>query len=86
MCPSCLYRNLLLNNSFTSQILDELIIAGEMQESCKKSVLRVVRIIMFHSLYSIYDLNIILQVAQSDAIEDQENSEDTLARLGSRSL
>ena len=41
---------------------------------------------MFHSLYSIYDLNIISQVAQSDAIEDQENSEDTLARLGSRSL
>jgi len=45
--------------------LDELIIAGELQESSKKSVLRV--------------------VTQSDSIEDQENSEDTLARLGSRS-
>lgn len=49
----------------TSQILDELIISGEMQESSKKSVLRV--------------------VSQSDAIEDQENSEDGLARIGSRS-
>ena len=26
-----------------------------------------------------------MQVTQSDTIEDQENSEDTLARLGSRS-
>ncbi|KAF8760018.1 adaptor complexes small subunit family [Rhizoctonia solani] len=46
-------------------ILDELIIAGELQESSKKSVLRV--------------------VAQSDSIEETENSEDSLARLGSRS-
>ncbi|KAH8830484.1 Longin-like domain-containing protein [Flagelloscypha sp. PMI_526] len=46
------------------KILDELIIAGEMQESSKKSVLRV--------------------VTQSDSVEEQENSEDTMARLGSR--
>ena len=48
------------------QILDELIIAGELQESSKKSVLRV--------------------VTQSDSVEEQENSEDTLARLGSAGL
>ncbi|OBZ70196.1 AP-1 complex subunit sigma-1 [Grifola frondosa] len=47
----------------SAQILDELIIAGELQESSKKSVLRV--------------------VTQSDSIEEQENSEDTMARLGS---
>ncbi|KAF8528670.1 AP complex, mu/sigma subunit [Gautieria morchelliformis] len=46
-------------------ILDELIIAGELQESSKKSVLRV--------------------VAQADQIEETETSEDSLARLGSRS-
>ncbi|KAF8663389.1 hypothetical protein AX16_000963 [Volvariella volvacea WC 439] len=46
-------------------ILDELIIAGELQESSKKSVLRV--------------------VTQADSVEEQENSEDTMARLGSRS-
>ncbi|KAF8238758.1 Adaptor protein complex sigma subunit [Tricholoma matsutake] len=46
-------------------ILDELIIAGELQESSKKSVLRV--------------------VTQSDSVEEQENAEDTMARLGSRS-
>ncbi|KAF6762286.1 AP complex, mu/sigma subunit [Ephemerocybe angulata] len=46
------------------QILDELIIAGELQESSKKSVLRV--------------------VTQADTVEEQENSEDTLARLSSR--
>lgn len=47
-----------------SQMLDELILAGEMQESSKKSVLRA--------------------ISQSDAIEEQESSEDSLARLGSR--
>jgi len=57
--------DLIFNFQKAYAILDELIIAGELQESSKKSVLRV--------------------VAQSDAIEDQENSEDTLARLGSRS-
>ncbi|KAF5390617.1 hypothetical protein D9757_002718 [Collybiopsis confluens] len=45
-------------------ILDELIIAGELQESSKKSVLRV--------------------VTQSDSVEEQENSDDMMARLGSR--
>ncbi|KAL7005124.1 hypothetical protein EMMF5_005364 [Cystobasidiomycetes sp. EMM_F5] len=46
------------------QILDEIIIAGEVQDSSKKSVLRA--------------------IAQSDAVEEQEQSEDTLSRLGSR--
>lgn len=46
-------------------MLDELIIAGEMQESSKKSVLRA--------------------IGQSDAVEEQESSEDSLSRLGSRS-
>ncbi|KAI9448031.1 Adaptor protein complex sigma subunit [Lactarius indigo] len=45
-------------------ILDELIIAGELQESSKKSVLRV--------------------VTQSDSVEEQEASEDSITRLGSR--
>jgi len=57
--------DLIFNFQKAYAILDELIIAGELQESSKKSVLRV--------------------VAQSDAIEETENSEDTLARLGSRS-
>lgn len=46
-------------------MLDELILAGEMQESSKKSVLRA--------------------ISQSDSVEEQESSEDTLSRLGSRS-
>jgi len=57
--------DLIFNFQKAYSVLDELIIAGELQESSKKSVLRV--------------------VTQSDTIEDQENSEDTLARLGSRS-
>ncbi|KAJ1309201.1 hypothetical protein OPQ81_004870 [Rhizoctonia solani] len=57
--------DLIFNFQKAYAILDELIIAGELQESSKKSVLRV--------------------VAQSDAIEETENSEDSLARLGSRS-
>jgi len=56
--------DLIFNFQKAYAILDELIMAGELQESSKKSVLRV--------------------VAQSDTIEDTENSEDTLARLGSR--
>ncbi|KZT62225.1 Adaptor protein complex sigma subunit [Calocera cornea HHB12733] len=55
--------DLIFNFQKAYAILDELIIAGEIQESSKKSVLRV--------------------VAQADTIEDAENSEDTLARLGS---
>ncbi|KDN47484.1 hypothetical protein RSAG8_03624, partial [Rhizoctonia solani AG-8 WAC10335] len=57
--------DLIFNFQKAYAILDELIIAGELQESSKKSVLRV--------------------VAQSDSIEETENSEDSLARLGSRS-
>jgi len=58
--------DLIFNFQKAYAILDELIIAGELQESSKKSVLRV--------------------VAQSDTIEEAENSEDTLARIGSRVL
>ena len=66
------------------QILDELIIAGELQESSKKSVLRVVRppIVVSLSLATYPNF----QVTQSDSVEEQENSEDTLARLGSAGL
>lgn len=58
--------DLIFNFQKAYAILDELIIAGELQESSKKTVLRV--------------------VAQSDATEVTENSEDTLGRLGSRIL
>ncbi|GAA6033083.1 hypothetical protein JCM8097_002935 [Rhodosporidiobolus ruineniae] len=55
--------DLIFNYQKAYAILDELIIAGEMQESSKKSVLRA--------------------VGQADAIEEQEQSEDTLQnRLG----
>ncbi|PWN38320.1 putative APS1-AP-1 complex subunit [Meira miltonrushii] len=57
--------DLIFNFQKAYSILDELIISGEVQESSKKSVLRV--------------------VSQSDAIEEAENSEDSLARIGSRS-
>ncbi|KAG6869267.1 hypothetical protein C0993_000020 [Termitomyces sp. T159_Od127] len=65
------------------QILDELIISGELQESSKKSVLRVVRV--SESIRSVSLIPADLQVTQSDAVEEQENAEDTMARLGSRS-
>ncbi|KAI5452954.1 hypothetical protein NCC49_006488 [Naganishia albida] len=55
--------DLIFNFQKAYAILDELIIAGELQDSSKKSVLRV--------------------VAQSDAIEESEVQEDSLARLGS---
>ncbi|KAJ9117473.1 AP-1 adaptor complex sigma subunit Aps1 [Naganishia vaughanmartiniae] len=55
--------DLIFNFQKAYAILDELIIAGELQDSSKKSVLRV--------------------VAQSDAIEEAEVQEDSLARLGS---
>ncbi|KAL5508412.1 VAS2 [Sanghuangporus vaninii] len=58
--------DLIFNFQKAYAILDELIIAGELQESSKKSVLRV--------------------VAQADSVEDQENSEDIVARIGSRAL
>ncbi|KAH8105876.1 Adaptor protein complex sigma subunit [Cristinia sonorae] len=57
--------DLIFNFQKAYAILDELIIAGELQESSKKSVLRV--------------------VTSSDGIEEQENTEDTMARLGSLS-
>jgi len=54
--------DLIFNFQKAYAILDELIIAGELQESSKKSVLRV--------------------VAQSDAIEDAENSQTALKESG----
>ncbi|GAA5833158.1 hypothetical protein JCM5353_009046 [Sporobolomyces roseus] len=56
--------DLIFNYQKAYSILDELIIAGEMQESSKKSVLRA--------------------VGQADALEEQENQEDSLTRLGSK--
>jgi hypothetical protein len=47
------------------KILDELIIAGELQESSKKSVLKIVS----HPFLS-RTSSLIFQVAQSDAIEE----------------
>ncbi|OJT04158.1 AP-1 complex subunit sigma-1 [Trametes pubescens] len=58
-----IHRYVEVLDRYFGNILDELIIAGELQESSKKSVLRV--------------------VTQADSIEEQENSEDTMARLGS---
>jgi len=55
--------DLIFNFQKAYAMLDELIIAGEMQESSKKSVLRA--------------------IGQSDSVEEQETSEDTLGRLGS---
>ncbi|KAI6034347.1 clathrin adaptor complex small chain-domain-containing protein [Pisolithus microcarpus] len=54
--------DLIFNFQKAYSILDELIIAGEMQESSKKSVLRV--------------------VTQADGVEEQENSDDLIGRLG----
>ncbi|GAA5946552.1 hypothetical protein JCM21900_005921 [Sporobolomyces salmonicolor] len=54
--------DLIFNYQKAYAILDELIIAGEMQESSKKSVLRA--------------------VGQADSIEEQEQQEDSLTRLG----
>ncbi len=67
------------------QILDELIIAGELQESSKKAVLRVVRpeCALSVSPPSSRTFCPPSQVAQSDTIEEAEVQEDTLARLGS---
>ncbi|GAA6009321.1 hypothetical protein JCM11491_004272 [Sporobolomyces phaffii] len=56
--------DLIFNYQKAYSILDELIIAGEMQESSKKSVLRA--------------------VGQADALEEQEQQEDSLTRLGSK--
>ncbi|KAK9894912.1 Adaptor protein complex sigma subunit [Cystobasidium minutum MCA 4210] len=56
--------DLIFNFQKAYAMLDELIMAGELQETSKKSVLRA--------------------IAQSDQVEEQENSEDSLSRLGSR--
>jgi hypothetical protein len=66
---------------FPLQILDELIIAGELQESSKKSVLRVVRDI---AVLSRLRPDEALKVTQSDSVEEQEASDDMLSRIGSR--
>jgi len=60
--------------------LDELIIAGEMQESSKKSVLRVV------GPPSLNVANVLNapQVTQSDDFESQESTDDIMGRLGGR--
>ncbi|WFD32547.1 hypothetical protein MSPP1_003595 [Malassezia sp. CBS 17886] len=58
--------DLIFNFQKAYQVLDELIMAGEIQESSKKSVLRV--------------------VTQGDGIEEAENNEDNMARIGSRAL
>jgi len=55
--------DLIFNFQKAYAILDELIIAGELQEPSKKSVLRV--------------------VTHADTVEEQENAENTMARLGS---
>ncbi|KAF8745934.1 hypothetical protein AX14_004238 [Amanita brunnescens Koide BX004] len=73
--------DLIFNFQKAYAILDELIIAGELQESSKKSVLRVVG--LFHKIGR--KEADIFQVTQSDTVEEQENAEDSLARLGSRS-
>ena len=66
------------------QILDELIIAGELQESSKKSVLRVVRMVYRNHYY--YALTgWVLKVTQSDSVEEQEASDDMIVRISTRS-
>ncbi|WFD20964.1 AP-1 adaptor complex sigma subunit Aps1 [Malassezia caprae] len=57
--------DLIFNFQKAYQVLDELIIGGELQESSKKSVLRV--------------------VLQGDGVEEAEQGEEGLARIGSRS-
>ncbi|WFC95806.1 AP-1 adaptor complex sigma subunit Aps1 [Malassezia brasiliensis] len=57
--------DLIFNFQKAYQIFDELVIAGELQETSKKSVLRV--------------------VTQGDGVEEAEQGEEGLARIGSRS-
>lgn len=71
-----------------AQMLDELIIAGEMQESSKKSVLRAVSPASeplprrgCSSSSSSLTPTSPAQVGQADALEEQELSEDPLSRL-----
>lgn len=65
------------------QILDELIIAGELQESSKKSVLRVVR--MAYRFHYCALTGWALKVTQSDSVEEQEASDDMIVRISTRS-
>ncbi|KAI3617800.1 hypothetical protein CBS9595_003709 [Malassezia furfur] len=59
------FGNVIFNFQKAYQIFDELVIAGELQETSKKSVLRV--------------------VTQGDGVEEAEQGEEGLARIGSRS-
>ncbi|KAI6130438.1 clathrin adaptor complex small chain-domain-containing protein [Pisolithus croceorrhizus] len=70
--------DLIFNFQKAYAILDELIIAGEMQESSKKSVLRVVGAYTISALQPSYED----QVTQADGVEEQENSDDLIGRLG----
>jgi hypothetical protein len=65
------------------QILDELIIAGELQESSKKAVLRVVRTL--DRYYYCALTGWALKVTQSDSVEDHEASDDMIVRISTRS-
>jgi AP-1 complex subunit sigma 1/2 len=65
------------------QILDELIIAGELQESSKKSVLRVVRMVYRYDYCTLTGWA--LKVTQSDSVEEQEASDDMIVRISTRS-
>jgi AP-1 complex subunit sigma 1/2 len=65
------------------QILDELIIAGELQESSKKSVLRVVCMVYRYCYCALTGWA--LKVTQSDSAEEQEASDDMIVRISTRS-
>jgi AP-1 complex subunit sigma 1/2 len=65
------------------QILDELIIAGELQESSKKSVLRVVCTVYRYCYCALTGWA--LKVTQSDSAEEQEASDDMIVRISTRS-
>jgi len=67
----------------STQILDELIIAGELQESSKKSVLRVVRMVYRYYYSALTEW--VLKVTQSDSVEEQEASDDMIVRISTRS-
>ncbi|KIY74045.1 Adaptor protein complex sigma subunit [Cylindrobasidium torrendii FP15055 ss-10] len=73
--------DLIFNFQKAYAILDELIIAGELQESSKKSVLRVVCSGLCPTRLCTH---IFPQITQADSVEEQENSDDTIARIGSR--
>lgn len=70
--------DLIFNFQKAYAILDELIIAGELQESSKKAVLRIVR----STIRSREGSLLINQVAQSDAIEEGESVTTNLKDAG----